>query len=368
MRIFSDIKPNSMKFTFLKRSIYGTLVAIMFFLFSPNAQAQDFNFDQFLSAGAADANTLISNYMKPAMTGFGYGINGGWYNTAKTHKKLGFDLTISVNAAQVPDADEFFIFNNADYSGIRLANGTSAETPTLMGSGDNGPQLVAFSTVNINGTQQTFESAPFNAPKGLGLGNFNVVPVPTINLGIGIIKNTDLKVRYVPEVSQDDFKMSLIGFGIMHDIKQYIPFLKRLPIDVSVLAAYTDADIEYDLNGVGLAGRNQLATYDVTAWTAQVLVSKKLALLTVYGGLGYNSATTSLAMSGDYDIEVAAEVNGQLGSEILTLTDPVDLEFDSNGVRATVGLRIKLAVLTFHADYTAQEYNIISGGFGIALR
>ena len=357
-----------MKFTFLKRSIFGTMVATLFFLLSPNTQAQEFNFDEFLRAGANDANTLISNYMKPAMTGFGYGINGGWYNTAKTHKKLGFDLTISVNAAQVPDADEFFTFNNSDYSGIRLASGTSAETPTLLGPGDDGPQLVAFSTVDINGTPQTFESAPFRAPRGAGLGNFNVVPVPTVNLGIGIIKNTDLKVRYVPEVNTKDFKMNLIGFGIMHDIKQYIPFLKRLPIDVSLLAAYTSADIEYDLNGLGLAGSNQLATYDVKAWTAQVLVSKKLALLTVYGGLGYNSATTSLAMTGQYDIEVAAEINGQLGSETLTLTDPVDLEFDSNGVRATVGLRIKLAVLTFHADYTAQEYSVISGGFGIALR
>ena len=357
-----------MKITLLKRSFLGSLSAALLLLFTVNAQAQDFNFDEFLRAGAGDANTLISNYMQPAMTGFGYGINGGWYNTAKTHKKLGFDLTISVNAAQIPSSDEFFTFNNSDYSGIRLANGTSAQTPTLMGSGDNGPQLVAFSSVNIGGTEQEFTSAPFNAPRGLGLGSFNVVPVPTVNLGIGLIKNTDLKVRYVPEVSQDDFKMSLIGFGIMHDIKQYIPVLNKLPLDISILAAFTDADIEYDLNDLGLAGRNQLATYDVTAWTAQLLVSKKLALLTLYGGIGYNSATTSLAMTGEYDIEVAAEVNGQLGSEILTLENPVDLEFDSNGVRATVGLRIKLAILTFHADYTAQEYNIISGGFGIAIR
>ncbi len=356
-----------MKITFLKRSLFGSLSAALLLMLTVNAQAQDFNFDEFLRAGTGDANTLISNYMKPAMTGFGYGINGGWYNTAKTHKKLGFDLTISVNAAQIPSSDEFFTFNNSDYSNIRLATGNSAESPTLMGPSSQGPLLEAFSSVNIGGVNQEFTSQ-FRAPQGAGLGSFNVVPVPTVNLGIGLIKNTDLKVRYVPEVSQDDFKISLIGFGIMHDIKQYIPVLKKLPLDISILAAYTDADIEYDLNGLGLAGSNQLATYDVTAWTAQLLVSKKLALLTLYGGIGYNSATTSLAMTGNYDIEVAAEVNGQLGSEILTLVDPINLEFDSNGIRATAGLRIKLAIFTFHADYTAQEYNIISGGFGIALR
>lgn len=344
-----------------------TFFAFLIFALSPSLKAQDFNFDEFLRAGAADANTLIGAYMDPAMTGFGYAINGGWYNTAKTHKKLGFDLTVTVNAAQVPDEAEFFTFNNIDYTNIRLASGTTAQAPTLMGPDSDGPLLEAFSTVNIGGSEEEF-STQFRSPPGVGLGNFNVVPVPTINLGIGLIKNTDLKLRYVPEVNSEDFKINLIGFGIMHDIKQYIPFLKRLPIDVSVLAAYTDADIEYNLDGLGLAGRNQLATYDVTAWTAQVLVSKKIALLTVYGGLGYNSATTSLAMTGEYDIEVAAEVNGQLGSETVTLTDPIDLEFDSNGVRATAGFRIKLAVLTFHADYTLQEYNVLAGGIGIALR
>lgn len=355
-----------MNFNFLRRSVIGAITACFIFLLSPTTQAQEFNFDEFLRAGAADANTLISAYMKPAMTGFGYGINNGWYNTAKTHKKLGFDLTISVNAAQVPDADEFFTFNNSDYSNIRLANGTSAESPTLMGPNEEGPLLEAFSTVTVGGMQQEIVTQ-FRAPQGAGLGNFNVVPVPTINLGIGIIKNTDLKIRYVPEVSRKDFKMDLIGFGIMHDIKQYIPFLKRLPLDVSFLGAYTQANIEYDLNSLGLSGTNQLATYDVSAWTAQVLVSKKLALLTVYGGVGYNSATTSLAMTGTYVIQDAQNVGGQQVDEV-TLVDPIDLEFDSNGIRATVGLRIKLTVLTFHADYTAQEYNVISGGFGIALR
>lgn len=355
-----------MKMTFLKRAGFLSFFACMIFILSPSLKAQEFNFDEFLRAGADDANTLIGKYMNPAMTGFGYGINGGWYNTAKTHKKLGFDLTISVNAAQVPDADETFLFRNSDYSNIRLASGTTASAPTLMGDDTNGPLLEAFSTVSVGGMNQEITSQ-FRSPQGAGLGNFNVVPVPTVNLGIGLIKNTDLKIRYVPEVNAKDFSMDLIGFGIMHDIKQYIPFLKRLPLDVSLLAAYTDANITYDLNDLGLNGSNQVATYDVNAYTVQILASKKLALLTLYGGVGYNSATTSLKMTGNYIIQEEQNIGGQIVPAV-TLTDPIDLEFDSNGIRATVGLRIKLAVLTIHADYTAQEYSTIAGGIGIALR
>lgn len=350
-----------MDFNFLKQCRLG-VVMILLFVCSFSLRAQDFNFDDFLRASASDANTLIGEYMNPAMTGFGYSINGGWYNTAKTHKKLGFDLTVTVNAAQVPDAAETFLFRNSDYSNIRLANGTSADLPTLMGSDGQAPTLESFS--NVGGQEIVTQ---FQAPQGLGLGNFNVVPAPTINLGVGLIKNTDLKVRYMPEVSSNDFKMDLVGFGIMHDIKQYIPFLKRLPIDVSVLAAYTSANVTYDLNDLGVDGSNQEAGYDITAWTAQLLVSKKLALFTFYGGVGYNNATTSLKMTGEYIIQEATNVGGQNVPEV-TITDPIDLEFESNGVRATVGLRIKLAVLTIHADYTAQEYNVIAGGIGLAIR
>lgn len=355
-----------MKMTFFKQSSTILLTACLTVLLSPALRAQEFNFDEFLRAGAEDANTLIGNYMNPAMVGFGYSINGGWYNTAKTHGKLGFDLTVSVNAAQVPDSKEFFVFRNSDYSNIRLASGTSANSPTLMGSDGNTPLLEAFSTVMVNGQPQEITSQ-FQAPKGLGLGNFNVVPVPTANLGIGLIKNTDLKIRYVPEVNTEDFKMDLIGFGIMHDIKQYLPFVKRVPISLSLLAAYTSANVSYNLDGIGIDGSDQLASYDVSAWTAQLLVSKKLLFVTIYGGVGYNSATTDLKMTGEYVIQEAQNVGGEQIDEVV-LVDPIDLSFDSNGVRATVGLKFALGPLTIHGDYTAQEYNVIAGGIGISIR
>ena len=36
------------------------------------------------------------------MEGFINSMNGGWYHTAKVHKKLGFDISIGASGAQIP--------------------------------------------------------------------------------------------------------------------------------------------------------------------------------------------------------------------------------------------------------------------------
>ncbi len=63
-----------------------------------------------------DASKLTENYINPVMKGLMYSMNGGWYTTAKTHKKFGFDITIMADASFVPDADKMFDFIESEYS------------------------------------------------------------------------------------------------------------------------------------------------------------------------------------------------------------------------------------------------------------
>ena len=44
----------------------------------------------------------MNAYLNPVIEGLSYGFNGGWYNTAKAHKTLGFDLGVSMNAVFIP--------------------------------------------------------------------------------------------------------------------------------------------------------------------------------------------------------------------------------------------------------------------------
>src|SRR5882757_1243325 len=47
--------------------------------------------------GAANVQTLVSGYISPIGEDFGAMGNTGWYSTADTHQKFGFDLSVTLN-------------------------------------------------------------------------------------------------------------------------------------------------------------------------------------------------------------------------------------------------------------------------------
>ena len=189
-----------------------------------NAKAQ-LDFDSFLEAGVEDANVLLGSYLEPVFQGFGYGLASGWYNTAKTHKTLGFDLSFTVSAVRVPQSAEFFTFRNSDYNNVRFDGGASVDIPTMFGpnlGADDLPQLTFLDPDTGD------EIIRISAPTGLGIEEgglpFNAVPVPMAQVGIGLPKGFELKVRFVPEQTIDgDGSFKLFGLGVMHDIKQWLP-------------------------------------------------------------------------------------------------------------------------------------------------
>ena len=55
-----------------------------------------------------DAAKFIETYFSPIGESFGAGMNNGWYNTAKPHKLLGFDITLTLNLVSVPNEKQHF--------------------------------------------------------------------------------------------------------------------------------------------------------------------------------------------------------------------------------------------------------------------
>lgn len=331
----------------------GFAIAILFA--SQTVFAQN-DLDKFLKAGVEDAEKLTEAYISPLIKGLGYGINNGWYNTAKAHKTLGFDLTVSATTVFVPAKDELFLFNNDDYNNIRLADGESNQLPTAFGPSESGADLIAYD-------EDGQEVSRFEAPGGTGLKEqigFNAVPVPMAQLGIGIVKNTDLKVRYIPTIDFDEGEIKLFGIGVMHDVKQWIPGIKLMPFDLSVLFGYTSLTTSYDMSG-NVEGSNQEAVFTAKSTTVQGIISKQVSVLTFYGALGYNSVNSDVMLNGKYVLD------GGVGGEY-TIENPIDINITDAGMRATAGFRLKLAILTLHADYTLTKYPMATVGVGFAVR
>jgi hypothetical protein len=182
-----------------------------------------------MAAGAEDAQTLLKPYISPAVNAFGAALGGGWYNTAEPHKLGGFDITLTLNAAFIPKKYETFVINDAELNNLKLNNPADNVSPTIAGPKESGPQL----DYDLSG----FSQPAFTMPQGL---NSNTVPSPMIQAGIGLIKGTEVIVRYFPNINVRGNELGLWGFGGKHDIKQWIPGLKKLPVlQLSVMYGYT---------------------------------------------------------------------------------------------------------------------------------
>jgi hypothetical protein len=315
--------------------------------------AQD-DLDAFLGEGVADGEKLIGAYISPAIKAFSLGMNQGWYNTAKPHKVAGFDLTFTGSLMKVPSSEQTFDAGALGLTSVTVVDpltgleSTDQTMSTLLGP-DNPATLSSTST--LGNTTDDFE-----APTGVDLGSDvkilkNKMPAAMLQLGFGLPKGTDIKIRLIPTVDLgNDSEYKLFGIGVMHDVKQHIPGLKNLPFDLSALIGYTKMKMNVTLDP------GQSGLFEVKSTTIQGIISKKLSVVTFYGALGYNIAKSRLALLGDFDI------NGT------NYTNPVDLDFAASGMRLTTGMRLKLAVFTLHADYTVQKYNALTVGFGINVR
>jgi hypothetical protein len=51
-----------------------------------------------------------------------------------------------------------------------------------------------------------------------------------------------------------------------------------------------------------------------------------------------------------------------------SISDPVNLNFDANGVRTTLGARLNLGFFKIFGDYTLQKYNTVSAGIAFSFR
>jgi len=103
--------------------------------------------------------------------------------------------------------------------------------------------------------------------------------------------------------------------------------------------------------------------YSMNAWLLQALISKKIAVLTFYGGIGYNAIKTSSDLTGSYII-----VEDPNGNNDFVLRDPVSLNVKNKSLKVTAGVRFKFGPIYLNGDYSIQEYNTLSVGLGVAVR
>ncbi|WP_298236816.1 DUF6588 family protein [uncultured Algibacter sp.] len=316
--------------------------------------------ESILLAATEDANKLTKAYIKPAMTGLIYGMSSGWYHTAEVHKKLGFDISIGLNASFVPTEDEIFTLSGLESVNLPLGSVTS---PTIAGSGVG--SIINVGTI-INGQPVT---TSFEMPEGIQDDlPLNAIPTPAIQVSLGLPYKFDVMLRLVPKVGDDDVKGNLFGLGLKKEITSIFGPLEKLPLHVSILGAFTTMGVDYNIDGSEIPGQNQLAEFKLNSLTIQGIASLNFPIINIYGGVGYSGGNSSLKMLGSYVLEYNTGLPSPNDVVSETVNDPIDLDFDASGFGATLGARLSLGFFKIYGSYTLQEYNTFSAGMAFSFR
>ena len=235
-------------------------------------------FSQVMVEEIESSQSLIEAYISPLGESIGQGLNNGWFNTAKPHKLGGFDLTFNFNIVSLPNTS--LVFDPNEIEGFS----SNSLSPTLLGKGDG----ATITYDHPSGFSETFKM-PDQAVQ------LNNLPIPTLNLGVGLIKETELNVRYIPNTNYDikmlgQGSVNLLGIGLKHNLMQWIPLASKLPIHLSIQGAYTSLNTSFEIKSDNI---DQMVELNTVAYNYNLILSKKLLMLTPYLSIGYSNSITN---------------------------------------------------------------------------
>ena len=332
--------------------------SILISLFLPLLCWSQSGFESILLAVESDSKKIFERYLDPMMKGAIYSSNGGWYNTAKVHKKLGVDLSLRINTSFVPSADRSFTISDLEYIS------TDAESlPTVAGESRQEDLMITIPADGIYPEISTIIKSPKGIKSKLPLG---AIPAPVLQLGVGIPFDTEVVLRYSPEYHRNGVDMSLKGLGIKHNLLQYFGPIDKIPLNVSAFASFSNMDIDYDVQSFSsLNGSGQVAQFSLNNYNLLLLASVDLLVVDFYTSFGYSGGNSSFKLLGNYDLEY----NSSSGIPISkSLNDPIDMNFNVSGYKTTIGTRFKFLVFSAFADFTFQRYNTLSAGISVNFR
>jgi hypothetical protein len=294
------------------------------------------------------------NYLSPLLSGLGADLNSGIYHSAELHEVLGFDIGVKLSAVIPRAGDKSFDFVLPDqitYQGVTLNAGVDYDkavpgSPTALGE-KSGRAVKLKSTSSYYGLLggQTI----FTTPQGF---NLKAVPLLVPQASVGLPLGFEVIARFIPtmKVPPSSFgdpvgKLNFFGFGIRHDIDQYIPLC---PVDIA---------IHFMTQKLTLSDNNDNKILSGSGIAYGVEVSKSFALLTLYGGFQLEKSK--------WDIESYTYSDPFSNTEVQLSGFSVD---GKNSSRFHAGIRLLLLIVNIHADYSFAAQPVITAGVGISFR
>lgn len=261
----------------------------------------------------------VQGYVQPLADVFGANMNIGWYRSAEI-PQTGFNISFNIigMAARVGTDQEVYTANSP--AGF---NPSTFQTATVFGKQGG--------TVTDQNSGLTYRGSD----GALDVGFF---PLATLQATIGHIYGTEFIIRGIPlpEISGTP-KVTFWGIGGRHSISQYFFSGDDAPVHIA-------AGLFYNKISLG-----DLVT--ISAFSAGPQISKKFAVLELYGALAYESNSMNIKFT-----------------STATGNPAVDITLDGeNNFHATLGAALNLGVLHLHADANFGSLTSFSTGIGFGF-
>jgi len=355
------------------KKIFTLIVCVAFITLKSNAQ--DGISDLFKGA-PSDLNKLVNAYANPLFKGFGNSLNGGYTNTAKTQKFLRFCIRISASGSIVPQSDKTYDINSLGLSSnIKPTDANKTIAPTFGGNSTDTPPSLTIS--DPSAPNDPLRKYSFALPKGV----VSIIPAPQVQLTIGLIKNTDVSIRFIPEtkLSSDVGSVGMIGFGIKHNIAQdFGTATKLVPFDLALAIGYTRLNYTLPLDVKPQNGNvtgstdfsNQRLEGHFTGVNVQAIISKRLFFFTPFAAVGYSSSKTDVATLGNFPFVTGVTGLPNPGQPTYTTyADPIRItdSGSTSGLHADAGFQLSLTFFKIYASYSFASYQAVNAGIGLGF-
>lgn len=322
-------------------------------------RAQKLNPAPMIAGVESDINYLTSGYLSPLGNAMNRSMSDGWYHNGGCDGWGCLDVSLRPSITWVPDKSTTFQIDPGELDELELVDPNDNITPTAFGPEEQGVAL-EYSNSSIPAGLADRE---FNMPSGYG---FQFLPTFQLQAGVGLPGHFTARLRYLPEITIPGFEdthYQLYGGALQHKISEWMPGLKTLPLEISLLGGYTHFSLEQPLpDGKEEQQELSLAT---DAWTGRLIISKEFAFLTTYIGVGYNGGSTRIQMLGTYNYINPLEPS----NPEQTIEDPVDFTTKGGtGVVANAGFQLQfLKIIYFAAGYNTGSYSSANAALGVLL-
>ena len=268
-------------------------------------------------------------YSTPFATAFGAGLNSGIFHTADVSTGIDVYVGVKLMAALIPNSARTF---DADLSDLNAVRGIAGAYPT---------PVTTATIFGGKGKTVGLITGPGDSLKLADSSDLKIVPFAVPHITIGNIFGTRAILRFFPSQKTSDFgEFSFYGIGIQHDVSQY---LIGVPFDWSAHIMYQSLKVK--------------PLIESSAFSIGTEVSKTLTVLTVYGGIAYETSNMKFKYNWT---PVIAGVPGQQKEVKFDLTG-------ENTIRLTAGLSLKLLIFHISADYSVAKQPVATVGLGIAI-